>query len=57
MHKILIGFIYLISYLPFFVLYGLSDFISFVLYRIVGYRKKIIEKNLLIHLIQINILG
>lgn len=48
MHRILIGFIYLISCLPFFMLYGLSDFIYFILYRVVGYRKKIIEKNLLI---------
>ncbi|MFT7158584.1 MAG: KDO2-lipid IV(A) lauroyltransferase [Parvicella sp.] len=35
-----------ISRMPFFVLYGLSNFTFFVLYRIVGYRKKVVIKNI-----------
>lgn len=34
------------SKLPFFVLYGISDFAYFVIYRIVGYRKKVVFENL-----------
>ncbi len=34
------------SKLPFFVLYGISDFAYFIIYRIVGYRKKVVFKNL-----------
>lgn len=48
MNKIVIGFIYLISYLPFFILYGLSNAVYFFLYYIIGYRKGIVRKNLLI---------
>ena len=34
------------SKLPFFVLYGISDFAYFIIYRIIGYRKKVVFKNL-----------
>ena len=34
------------SKLPFFVLYGISNFAYFIIYRIVGYRKKVIFENL-----------
>ena len=34
------------SKLPFFVLYGISDFAYFIIYRIVGYRKKVVFENL-----------
>ncbi|WPP52249.1 lysophospholipid acyltransferase family protein [Catalinimonas niigatensis] len=36
----------LISRLPFFVLYRISDFLYFLLRYVVGYRKKVIMKNL-----------
>ncbi len=39
-------FIILISILPFFFLYRLSEFFCFVIYKVLGYRKKIIRKNL-----------
>ena len=44
--SIYIPLLYLVSYLPFFWLYQLSNFTSFVLYRILGYRKKIVVDNL-----------
>lgn len=36
----------LISILPFSVLYVISDFLAFIAFRIIGYRKKIVIKNL-----------
>ena len=39
-------FIKLFSKLPFFVLYGISDFAYFLIYRIIGYRKKVVFENL-----------
>jgi len=48
MDKILTGFIYFLSYLPFWMLRGLSNFMAFVLHRIIGYRKDVIGKNLLV---------
>ncbi|AOW19890.1 lysophospholipid acyltransferase family protein [Urechidicola croceus] len=38
--------LWFLSILPFKVLYALSDFISFILYTIVGYRKKVVLENL-----------
>jgi KDO2-lipid IV(A) lauroyltransferase len=43
---ILLPFIYLISLLPFTILYILSDVLFFILYYITGYRKKIVMANL-----------
>ena len=34
------------SKLPFFVLYGISDFAYFIIYQVVGYRKKVVFENL-----------
>ena len=34
------------SKLPFFVLYGISDFAFFIIYRVIGYRKKVVFQNL-----------
>ena len=48
MYYITYGFFYLISLLPFRVLYFLSSAISFFLYNISGYRKKIVLENLAI---------
>src|SRR5690554_1314917 len=39
--------IYLISLLPFAVLYRLSDLMYLLLYRVIGYRKKVVRENLL----------
>ena len=39
-------FIYGISILPHFILYGISDFFFVLLYYLVGYRKKVIYNNL-----------
>ncbi len=41
-----IPFIYLLSYLPFWALYGISDFLCFLLFHVVGYRRKVVEQNL-----------
>ncbi len=35
-----------ISYLPFFVLYRISDLFYVVMYYLVGYRKKVVRQNL-----------
>jgi Kdo2-lipid IVA lauroyltransferase/acyltransferase len=48
MYYLLYGFLYLISLLPFFILYGISDFLFLVAYYAVGYRKKIVMGNLAI---------
>lgn len=38
--------IYAISYMPFWMLYGFSDFIFVVLYHVIGYRRKVVISNL-----------
>ena len=35
-----------ISYLPYWLLYGFSDFLSFVFYNLIPYRKKVVLSNL-----------
>ena len=42
LYYLLYGFAYLISLLPFKVLYGLSDCIWFLMYRVVKYRRKVV---------------
>lgn len=39
-------FIKLFSKLPFFILYGIADFAYFLIYRVIGYRKKVVFENL-----------
>lgn len=46
MYYIIYFFLYLFSLLPFKVLYLFSDFASFCLYHVIGYRKEIVFKNL-----------
>ena len=46
MYFIIYGFLYLLSLLPFSVIYLLSDFIYFLLYYVFGYRKETVTKNL-----------
>jgi KDO2-lipid IV(A) lauroyltransferase len=40
-------FLYLISLLPFWFLYLISDFLFFIVYRVIGYRRKVVQENLL----------
>jgi Kdo2-lipid IVA lauroyltransferase/acyltransferase len=46
MYYPVLPFIYFLSILPFRLLYLFSDFLYFILYYIIGYRKKVIEQNL-----------
>lgn len=45
-YYIALPFIYLLSLLPFPVLYLFSDFVFFLLYRVIGYRKDVVLNNL-----------
>lgn len=45
-YKIVYPIFYVLSLLPFRVLYGISDFFYLIMYHIVGYRKKVVRKNL-----------
>jgi Lauroyl/myristoyl acyltransferase len=46
LYYLALPFVYLVSLLPFPVLYLLSDGIYFLLYYVVGYRRKVVEENL-----------
>src|ERR1051325_8592340 len=46
LYYITLPFLYLISLLPFRILYLFSDLLCFVLFNIIGYRKKVILNNL-----------
>ena len=46
MYYLLYGFLYLISLLPFFIIYAIGDFAFFMIYHVAGYRKKIVYSNL-----------
>lgn len=46
MYYIVFGILYLFSLLPFWVLYRVSDFFCFIIYRVIGYRKKVVTENL-----------
>ncbi len=48
MYYIIFPLLYLISLLPFFILYGISDFFAFVLFHMVKYRKDVVLNNLAI---------
>lgn len=45
-YALLYSFVYILSLLPFCVLYLISDFVYLLIYHVVGYRKKIVRKNL-----------
>lgn len=45
-YYIALPFLYLLSVLPFFILYGLSDFVFVLLFHVIGYRKKVVLTNL-----------
>src|ERR1700761_669431 len=42
----LYSLLYALSLLPFPLLYALSDFVCFILFRVFGYRKKVVLTNL-----------
>lgn len=46
MYKIVYGIFYLISLLPWRIMYIISDCIAFLLYHVIGYRKKVVMDNL-----------
>lgn len=46
LYYILLPFLYFLSILPFPLLYLISDFICFLLYNVIGYRKKVVSENL-----------
>ena len=46
MYYIIYGFLYIFSLLPFFVLYAISDFLSFLLFKLFKYRLKVVLTNL-----------
>ncbi|MGZ5191990.1 MAG: lysophospholipid acyltransferase family protein, partial [Flavisolibacter sp.] len=46
MYHLVFGILYLISLLPFRVLYILSDIFYVILYRMIGYRKAVVMENL-----------
>jgi len=46
MYLLLYIFFFLLSLLPFFILYGIGEFAFFIVYRVLGYRKKIVLENL-----------
>ena len=45
-YYLLYAIVYLLSILPFWLLYVISDFNYLIFYRLVGYRRKIVRKNL-----------
>lgn len=48
MYYLVYGFLYLISLLPFFILYILSDLAYLLMYYVLGYRKEVVMGNLAI---------
>ena len=46
MYYLVFGLLYLLSLLPFFLLYRISDFVYLILYYAAGYRKKVVMHNL-----------
>ena len=46
LYIILYPILWLISILPFRIFYIFSDFICFLVYNIIGYRKKIVRENI-----------
>ncbi|KAF2079786.1 lysophospholipid acyltransferase family protein [Flavobacterium sharifuzzamanii] len=46
--------LWLISILPFPVFYLFSDFVCFLIYRVIGYRKKVVRENLALTLPHLN---
>lgn len=41
-----LGLLYLVSLLPFWMLYLISDFLFLIVYHLIGYRRKVVQENL-----------
>lgn len=41
-----VGLLYLISLLPYFILYRIADFLFIIIYYVTGYRRKVVQQNL-----------
>jgi len=46
MYYFIFGILYLISLLPFFILYGIADILFVLIYFVAGYRKEVVLENL-----------
>lgn len=46
MYYIVFGLLYVVSLLPFFILYGIADFFFLITYYVIGYRRKVVMQNL-----------
>ncbi|ULQ52338.1 lysophospholipid acyltransferase family protein [Flavihumibacter fluvii] len=46
MYYLVYGFFYLFSLLPMWVMYGISDFVCWLLFGVFGYRREVVYKNL-----------
>lgn len=46
LYYLLFGIVFIFSLLPFPMLYALSDMLYLLIYRVVGYRKKLVRKNM-----------
>lgn len=48
MYYLVYGLLYLLSLLPWFAMYAISDFLTFIVYNLIGYRKDVVLSNLAI---------
>ena len=46
MYYFVFGILYLVSLLPFFILYGIADILFVLIYFVAGYRKDVVMQNL-----------
>ncbi|MBC7949903.1 MAG: lysophospholipid acyltransferase family protein [Chitinophagaceae bacterium] len=46
MYYVVFGLLYLVSLLPFFILYGIADVFFVIIYYLTGYRKNVVMQNL-----------
>jgi len=46
LYYLVFGFLYLVSLLPFFILYGIADIFFLILYYVIGYRREVVMSNL-----------
>ena len=46
MYYVVFGFLYMVSLLPFFILYVIADFFFLITYYVIGYRREIVMNNL-----------
>lgn len=46
MYYLIYGLLYLLSLLPWFIMYGISDFLAFLVWNVIGYRRDVVLGNL-----------